>query len=133
MNRNEFLETILNSDSNQWTNNVECNIIVFNDNLDISISEKRNSGMEYMPFNEPWATENYCNKNALCTVYLVKYGQNIVDVVYCAIVDGGRAIIPYPNAASENISEYHYKIGQIINENSQMYEEALRLSGLTII
>lgn len=133
MNRHEFIETILNSDLNQWTNNVNFNIIVFNDNLDISISEDRNSDNENMPFNEPWATDHFCDKNALRTVYLVKYGQNIVDVVYCAIVDGGRAIIPYPNANTNNISEYHYKIGQIINENSQMYEEALRLSGLTII
>ena len=73
----------------------------------------------------------YADKGALRTIYYVRYGIVVVDVIYCAIIDGGRCVIPLPDVNIE-VRLPSFRIGSIINNDDRLYNEHLKRSKIGV-
>lgn len=101
--------------------------------LNISIVEAPNLDPTGIPlFNEPWAQDSYMDKKALRTIYYVRYGVVIVDILYCVLVDGARCIIPIPDVKTLEMDSYKFRIGSILNGDDRIYNEYLKRSNIKV-
>lgn len=133
MNIVEFREKIKLSVNEEWLYHPEENISVLKTDLNISIIESPSIDPANLPlFNEQWAQKPYMDKKALRTIYYVRYGVVIVDVVYCAVIDGARCIIPIPDIKTLELDAYKFRIGSIINKDDRSYNEYLTRSKIKV-
>lgn len=133
MNIVDFKNKILFSVNEEWIYHPEEKIHVLKTNLNISIVEAPYTDPTGLPlFNEPWAQDPYMDKKALRTIYYVRYGVVVVDIIYCAVVDGGRCIIPIPDIKTLEMDSYKFRIGSIINNNDRTYNEYLEKSKIKL-
>ena len=133
MNIVDFREKIKLSVNDEWVYHPEENISVLKTDLNISIIEAHPLDPTNLPlFNEPWAQDPYADKGALRTIYYVRYGIVVVDVIYCAIIDGGRCVIPLPDVKTLELDYYKFRIGSIINNDDRLYNEYLKRSKIGV-
>lgn len=128
MKYDELIKKILNSKKEDWIPFDELGIWVFKDDLLISIQDESPAPREY--FYEEWATK-HPDQNAYQMRFFIKYANNPIADIYAADVDGGRAIIPYPDLETKCIDKFHNKIGEIVNSDITRYHEYIERSGLT--
>ena len=129
MTINDLKEKILNSDRSEWIWYDELGTWVFQNDLLISI--KYNYSEERELFNEEWATR-HLDKNAYKERYFIKYADNVVADVYAASVDGGRAVIPWPELQTNTITKFNNKIGEIVNTSKKEYYDYIDRCGLKV-
>lgn len=131
MNVNDFRKAILDSDFEDWIYHPDLRSWVLKSDLLISICEEDIGEMQL--FNEPWATAYFMDKKAYKTRFFLKYGTNVVRIVYAAVVDGARVTIPFPKVNTNNLSGFDDKIGTIINcQTVQEYRNSLNLARLIV-
>lgn len=130
MNVNDFRKAILGSDFDDWICYDDYGTWVLKSDLLISI-EREDSG-DLDPFFEEWATK-HPDPHAYRKRYLIKYAGNIIYDVNAASVDGGRAVIPWPNAETNEIEPFANKIGEIVNNNLQEYYDYIRRCRLNVV
>lgn len=126
MNFNEFEFILDNLNVNDWIINYEGKPIVYKNDFNLSFH------VIYLDegFNESWAT-NHPNRNAKQARGYFYYRDNMIYEVYLAVVDGGRAILPYPQSDSNRvISRRDYNIAMLINTQLDDY---LRRSNITVM
>lgn len=122
-------DMILNSCVDDWIAYDELGTYVLKSDLLVSIQDVRSDELE--PFYEDWAV-NYPDKNAYQKKFFVKYGENVVEIVNAASIDGGRAVIPWPDFETKVISKFYNKIGEIVNLDLNRYYEYVHRSGLSV-
>lgn len=123
MNYETFIDLIANSMPSDWLMDDEHGVWVLKNNLLITIQREV---VEYPDeFTEEWATR--CpDPHAYIQRYLLKYGENIIETIYTASIDGRRVDIPYPRLSDMTITKFECVIGKIINDKDS-WEEYTRM------
>jgi len=127
------LEIINRADSCDFQFNDETGVYLYRHDVSISIKEARLDG-EHL-FNEPWVRK-FSNPRATAERFMIMYNDAVVKEVCCAIVDGGRHIIPYPASAVDlTITHFQYKLARIVNHHINGYgiDYALTRAGITVL
>ncbi|AFI92627.1 hypothetical protein EXT68_17680 [Pectobacterium parmentieri] len=80
-------------------------------------------------FHEPWAT-CHPDPNAKQAKGYFSYSGNVIHDVFLASIDGGRALLPYPDASTKSfITNSEYLMSKMFNTH---LDEYLQRSGLTV-
>lgn len=83
-------------------------------------------------FNEEWANR-HPNPKAFQAKALVTYGGNLIKDVYMAVIDGGRAVLPYPQAVNNLvITQEEYNIASALNDQ-HILDEYLNRSKIQVM
>lgn len=132
----DFKANIEDSMADDWIWNDEFGTYIFMGDLNISIKEDRNhlDDNEDQICSEEWACK-FINSTAYFARYYLKYGENVIETIDGASVDGHRCFIPYPNLKDMTISKYHYEIGSIINGGFaaiDTFDTYLKRSGIKV-
>jgi hypothetical protein len=120
MRLNELIDTIIDTDYEDWTYDDEHGIRVLKADLSIFIQERRKpfdieSNVEPRTFDEKWATR-FPDRKAYPVVFDLWFGNSLVKSYYFATVDGGRADLPYPRAADDlTITHEEYAVARAVN------------------
>lgn len=84
-------------------------------------------------FNEEWATkhpDSHASKHEL----QLYYGASLIENIPVVSVDGGRARLPYPDAATHTqIPFRYYKAAQIGSQGNNLIDDYVRRSGLKVV
>jgi hypothetical protein len=94
----QLLALLLASESNDWLVNDRKGIFTFKLDLDVTLREVRRS--EPQPFGEDWARA-FPDRDAKRAEFELWFRGSYVKTYYFAAVDGGRALLPYPESATE--------------------------------
>lgn len=124
MNYETFIDLITKSMPSDWLMDDEHGVWVLKNNLLITIQREV---VEYPDeFTEEWATK--CpDPHAYIQRYFLKYGENIIETIYTASIDGRRVDIPYPRLSDMTITKFECVIGKIINDkNSWEYYTSMK-------
>lgn len=113
MSYDEVMLTIEQSNKDQWVYNDHKGIYTYKPNVDIRIEEER--GNEPKPFCAKWANE-HLNPSANQKIYSIYYNCSFIKDFILVSVDGGRAMLPIPEAGSDLISKINYQYASIIDE-----------------
>ncbi|GKW32792.1 hypothetical protein PEC730217_15720 [Pectobacterium carotovorum subsp. carotovorum] len=119
-------ENIINNiNPNDWILNNEGKPFVYKKDMNLTFTIEHTN----TPFNEAWATQ-HPNPNATQAKGYFLYSGNMIKEVWLASIDGGRAILPYPDAQTKSyISRSEYLMSQMFNDR---LDEYLQRSGLTV-
>ena len=137
MNYNEYRELIMTSKPNDWVAQRRLGTWVLKENLMISIATERSSLMEMdkndflAPYREEWATK-FDDPRAYMQRYLLRYSNNVIDIIPMVALDGARAVVPLPRMGTMFISPWQDKVGQIISYSQREYVEYRNKSGITV-
>jgi hypothetical protein len=116
---------IINSTKTGWLTEEEPYVFTSTDDVQINIEIKMSDEI----FCEGW-TDRFADKTA-CRAYAhLRYSGAFVVKVLLISVDGGRYLIPSPSS-NHDISIFYNKIGRIINNHSEGYENAIARAGIT--
>lgn len=135
MNYSEYMEKILSSAVSDWMPVTE-NLVVYKDDLSITIKAQE-INHELSKITSPvetWAL-NHPDKSAYQREYFLYYNETPIYKIFTAVVDGGRAIIPFPRNVDGKwvLSESHYKLGSIISCNDlSRYNEYIERSKIEV-
>lgn len=128
MNYKSFRALIANSVPNDWLTDDEHGVWVLKNDLLITIQREVVDSPEV--FTEEWATK--CpDPHAYVQRYFLKYGENIIETIYTASIDGRRVDIPYPRLPDMTIATFEYTIGKIINDE-RCWNEYTRMKNITV-
>ncbi len=83
------------------------------------------------PYREEWATK-FDDPRAYMQRYLLRYGNNVIDIIPMVALDGARAVVPLPRMGTMFISPWQDKVGQIISYSQREYVEYRNKSGITV-
>ena len=113
---NDLNNTILESTPSDWIVEHDGRPAVYKNDLLLTIKTVNTKES----FNEPWAVK-HPNPNAKQSMAEIYYGNNVIIDVHLANIDGGRALMPYPDSETHTqISNFDYKIGCILNGQEDM-------------
>ncbi len=101
---------------------------------DVALRLELDRSLDDRDFDEPWVRE-FPNPKATVEVVRIFYGTTPVRDFYCASVDGGRYVIPYPKSRSELvITPFQYQLGKIVNHPFQGYsfDSGLQRAGIKV-
>ncbi len=132
MNYDEFMRIIESASVEDWILNDEDGILVYKNNIAISIETVYTNEKFY----EEWI-ECYSDKeNTMKQPFKLCYMGHVVDTFYTASVDGARMNIPYPNREDMSITRRQYNIGRIVNKEEcqviDRYDEYLRKARIIV-
>lgn len=110
---NSILETMTKDD---WIINYDGRPYVYKHdmNLTLALNHSRDS------FNEEWATR-HPDSHALRVQGFFLYNNAPIRELFLVSVDGGRAILPYPDTVTNMISSVDYNIASIFNDRLDEY------------
>jgi len=127
------LEVIEKADPQDFQYNDSTGIYLFRPDVSIAIKEAR--AEDAQRFDEPWVRK-FSDPRATAELFSITYNNAVVKEVYCAIVDGGRHIIPYPTSAVDlTITQFKYQIARIVNHHINGYgiDYALSRAGISVL
>ena len=125
----KIIDVVINSEMNDWDEDSELPIMYYVPDPKITIKWDRTEEPE--PFNEEWAVK-YPDKKAKCEKYYVCYDEKTIKTIDIVSVDGGRALIPAPDRATNHISRRNYLIGRLLNWDLDNYNGYIIRSGLIV-
>lgn len=133
MTYDEFKNTILSSDVEDWIYDDEKSLYIYKQNLSITIIGNEMDYGEDGLFYEDWVM-NFPNKEARKKTYELCYNGVEIETFYTVYVDGIRMAIPYPKLDDMSITKEQYGIGNIVNIPNAGYgfDEYLRRSNITV-
>ena len=121
---NNILDTAKSED---WLREYDGRPAVYKEDLLLSVALEHTDDS----FDEPWAT-NHPDSNAKHAKAKIKYGNNVVQEVFMAVVDGGRAVLPYPEGPTDlTISQRDYNVALTLNDKD-ILDEYLKRSSITV-
>ncbi len=86
-------------------------------------------------FEEDWV-KKFPHGRAYRQIIYVEYGRTRLATIYCALVDGGRYLIPYPKSPDHLvISREQYTLGNILNRGKKgvdSFDFGLYLAGIVV-
>ena len=101
---------------------------------DVALRLELDRSLDDRDFDEPWVRK-FPNPKAKVEVVRIIYGTTPVGDVYCASVDGGRFVIPYPKSRDELVlTPLKYQVGRIVNHPFPGYpfDSGLQRAGITV-
>lgn len=123
-------EKIVDSDVDDWKTDDE-KIYIFE--KDVAIRIERSSFEEYTDFNESWAA-GFSDPNARKFSVTIFYESSPINREYIVAVDGYRIDIPLPDFHDHTITEFQYRLGEILNiVGGWDYDRYLRRAGIRVI
>lgn len=128
MTYNEFMQTVRNSEPDQWIEHDTEGVHTFRGDLNIRI-ERQNSTRDNDQFHEAWA-QKHADPSTSRQYYGIYYGASLVEKFMLVAVDGGRASLPLPRAQTTVIPFADYQIARVVAENR--LDEYIERSGLTV-
>lgn len=133
MTYDEFIETIVESEPEDWIYDDSKSLYIYKPNINISIIGKEVDYGEDGLFYENWAM-NFPNRNARKKEFELCYNGNEIETFYTVYVDGMRVAIPYPDINKMTITQKQYRIGAIVNIPNEGYgfDRYLRQSNITV-
>ncbi|EGT4138546.1 hypothetical protein EQZ09_12170 [Clostridium perfringens] len=133
MRYDDFISTVQGSDYEDWIYDDELGVYLFKEDINISIKVDREQDIDDRGFYEEWATQNP-DAHAYREKYYLMYGNNIIETICGASVDGSRCFIPYPRLDNMTITHFKDSVAQIINfaGAGHDYERYLRSAGITV-
>ncbi|EOT5501631.1 hypothetical protein [Citrobacter koseri] len=125
MNYTQALQVINNINLDDWILSNDDTPFVYKNDMNLSFKIVRSDSS----FNEQWAT-CHPDPNATQAKGYFSYSGNVIHEVYLASIDGGRALLPYPDMATKSfITRSEYLMSQMFNSQLDQY---LQQSGLTV-
>lgn len=125
MNFTQAEQIINNINPDEWILNTEGNPFVYKNDMNLTFSIVYTDD----PFDESWAI-GHPNPHATQAKGYFSYSGNVIKDVWLASIDGGRALLPYPDMQTKSyITHSEYQMAKMFN--SQL-DEYLRRSGLTV-
>ena len=135
MRLSEFIDTISNSNVEDWTYDDDLGRYVYIHDIRITIISDRNDNDD-REFHEEWAT-GFPDIHAVRARFYLCFNGNIIEAFYTAAVDGYRMLIPYTEPNTKSINQRKYNIGRILNipycSVSDRYDDYLRQAGIMVI
>lgn len=99
---------------------------------DIALQIERASFDQHTDFHEKWARK-FSDPNAQKFTVTVYYNSSPVKKEYIVAVDGFRVNIPLPDRDSLSITEFQYRLGEILNIiGGWDYDRYLSRAGITV-
>lgn len=118
-------QVINNIDPDEWILNNDGKPFVYKKDMNLTFSINYTDN----PFNESWAT-GHPDPNATQANGYFLYSGNVIKEVWLASIDGGRALLPYPDVSTKSyITRSEYQMAQMFNSR---LDEYLSRSGLTV-
>lgn len=121
----QAIQIINNINPDDWILNNEGKPFVYKNDMNFTFTIVYSDNS----FKEPWAT---CHPDVHATQAkgYFSYSGNAIHEVFLVSIDGGRALLPYPDAATKSfITRSEYLMSQMFN--SQL-DEYLSRSSLTV-
>ena len=107
--KEQVLEMVLSSDPSDFDYDDGSGVFMYNKDVNLRIVLNRES--DEQGFDEPWV-RTFPDPNAIKRSVYVQFGQTRVKGVTCAVVDGGRHIIPLPKSRRDlTIDRFQYHVG----------------------
>lgn len=123
MNYTHLMQIINNIDTNEWLLSNDSGPFVYKNDMLLTFSIVYTDDS----FNETWAT-GHADPNATQAKGYFSYGGNVVHEIYLASIDGGRALLPYPDAQTKTyITQSEYLIAQMFNSRLDEYIQRSKL------
>ncbi|MFT8809232.1 hypothetical protein [Gluconobacter sp.] len=120
MNYDEAMEILSTSSRSDWV--IDETLGTFTFKCDLLLNIKRVEEDERREFPEVW-TKRFADKSAYKTHYDVLYGASILVRKMLVSVDGGRAVLPLPESATNLVvTEADLNFARIIDEPSAVNE-----------
>lgn len=130
MSYDELAAMVIDSESRDWLHDHDVHVLKLD--LNVRLAPAREAFRYDEPFDEPWAT-NFPDRVARVAAYRLWYGSTPVETFYCAAVDGGRAVLPYPKSAQDlSVSPLRYAVGRAVNEDTTGFLDYFARAGLTV-
>ncbi|QGP84388.1 hypothetical protein [Leclercia adecarboxylata] len=125
MNHTQATHIINNIDPDDWILNNDGNPFVYKNDMNLTFKIVYSDSS----FNEQWAT-CHPDSNATQAKGYFSYAGNIIHEVFLASIDGGRALLPYPDMTTKSfITKSEYLMSQMFNSR---LDEYLQRSGLSV-
>ncbi|UAY90422.1 hypothetical protein KSL88_12810 [Pectobacterium polaris] len=118
-------ENIINNiNPNDWILNNEGRPFVYKNDMNLTFTIENTD----IPFNETWATQ-YPNPHATQARGYFSYSGSVIKEVWLASIDGGRAILPYPDHQTNSyITRSEYLMSQMFNDSLDEYLQRSKLT-----
>ena len=113
MKYEEFMDTIVKSDYNDWTYDDDLGLYIYKEDITISIKSKRDDDIDKR-FYEEWV-KNYSDPKAYRSIFYLCFNGNTIKQFFTVAVDGYRMLIPYPKFKDMTISTEQDQIAKILN------------------
>jgi len=113
--KDDVLTLIQNALPEDFDYDSETDRYVYTNDLCLCLESESFDVWEDRRFDESWVRK-FPDPVAYRRSVHIYYDGNFVQTVYCAAVDGGRYLVPYPkNPAELTITPFEYKLSRILN------------------
>jgi hypothetical protein len=127
MSYDELVSPLIESGAQDWRHEDEMHVL--ETDLNVRITLAPDSFRHDHAFTEAWATR-FPNREAVIAVYRLWYGATPVETFHCAVVDGGRAVLPYPQSERDlTVSPLGYAVGRAVNPDLKYFLEYFARAG----
>ncbi len=138
--RDDVLSLVYSAGPDDFDYDDETGVYVYIKDIHLRLVQERSSWFDMDrsdidKFEEDWV-KKFPHGTAYRQIIYIEYGRTRVETVYCALVDGGRYLIPYPKSPDQLvISRKQYTIGTILNRGKRGvdgFDFGLLLAGITV-
>jgi hypothetical protein len=130
MTYDSLIQTLIDSRPEDWLRNEDEKVLTFKRDLNVTVRERREAHVGTL--DEPWAVFGH-HGPADIRIFEVWYGASFVGKYNFALVDGGRALLPFPQSNDHlRITRIQLAIALAVNRQDDSLHRYLHMAGIAV-
>jgi hypothetical protein len=130
MTYDSLIQTLIDSRPEDWLRNEDEKVWTLKRDLSVTVRERREEHVRTL--DEPWAMFAH-HGPADIRIFEVWYGAAFVSKYDFAVVDGGRALLPYPKSRDDlRITRIQLAIAIAVNRQDDSLHRYLHMVGIVV-